>query len=158
MKRAYSVPVVLVLASLVLGPGLTTSVLAKGGGHKHDLVSRLEQRIEAFDLEEASQAAIYRIMDEARIDQRELRTEMREAREVMRSLMQQDEPVEAALMKQVDVIGALKLQSRKRGLKTLLEVRSHLTPEQRDELREGMKQRGERGCCERCGGQCGGGR
>ena len=162
MKRPYSVsvpvsvPVVLVLASLVLGAGLASSVSAKGWGHKHDPVSRLEKRIEAFDLEEESRVAIYRILDAARIEQRELRTEIREARKVMRSLLEQDEPDEAALMKQADVIGALKLQSRKRGLKTLLEVRSHLTQEQRDELRAGMKQRGKRGGCERCGGQCGG--
>ena len=58
MKRPYSVsvpvsvPVVLVLASLVLGAGLTSSVSAKSWGHKHDPVSRLEKRIEAFDLEE----------------------------------------------------------------------------------------------------------
>jgi Spy/CpxP family protein refolding chaperone len=56
--------------------------------------------------------------------------------------LEQEDPDEAAVMEQAEAIGALRTESRKQGLRTLLDVRALLTPEQRDDLYGPMGGRG----------------
>jgi Spy/CpxP family protein refolding chaperone len=145
MKRSHAVLSVLTGLLLFAGLGLTSTAFAKRLGRGPDPVSRLEAQVEALELDEESRTAIYGILDEARAVRRELRSQVREAREGLHSLLEQEEPDEAAVLEQADVIGTLQTQLRKQGLSTLLQVRALLTPEQRESLREAMPGPGGRG-------------
>jgi Spy/CpxP family protein refolding chaperone len=106
---------------------------------------QLEQLVEGLDLDEETLASVYEIMDSSRERHRELRRQIRDAHEQMRSLLEQEEPNEDAVLEQVDVIGALRTEAHKEGLRTLLKVRALLTPAQREQLLEQMRSRFEQG-------------
>ena len=142
MKLPRSVLLVFGALSLAGGLALSVTASARPPGPGGDRLGRLESRVEALDLDGESRTAIYAILDEARVNQREVRSQLREAREDLRTLLEQEEPDEAAVMEQAEVIGALRTERRKQGLRTFLAVRALLTPEQRERLRPQMGGRG----------------
>jgi Spy/CpxP family protein refolding chaperone len=151
--------------ALGLGLGLYQTAAARQGGHGGpggpDPGARLESQIEQLDLDEETRKAVYAILDESRVAQRDLRDQAREAREILHSLMQEESPDQGAVMAQADEVGAIHTEMRKNGLRTMLQVQQLLTTEQRETLRESFKgrrgrrgdrgDRGERGCD---GGDC----
>jgi Spy/CpxP family protein refolding chaperone len=60
----------------------------------------------------------------------------------MRTLLQQDNPKEDAVLAQSEVIGRLETDQRKQALHTMLTIQTLLTPEQRTSLREAMRPHG----------------
>ena len=79
-------------------------------------------------------------MLEASGDEREaLREQVHAAHQQMRALLEQEEPDVDAVLAQADVVGELHGALRKLKLRTMLGVRSLLTPEQREELHEGRR-------------------
>jgi Spy/CpxP family protein refolding chaperone len=142
MKHPRSVTMVLTALALVGGLAVSLTAFAKPPGRGGAPLSRIESRIETLDLDSETRNAIYAILDEARATHREHRSEVREAKEGLRALLEQDEPDEGAVMEQAEVIGALRTEARKHGLRTLLKVHALLTPEQRASLRETMRDRG----------------
>jgi Spy/CpxP family protein refolding chaperone len=94
----------------------------------------IEEHAEQLGLDEATLEAIGKIVDEARAEGRELRGELRSAHGEMRALLSQDEPDEAAVMKQAETIGELETELQKHRLRSVLQIRALLTPEQREEL------------------------
>jgi Spy/CpxP family protein refolding chaperone len=62
------------------------------------------------------------------------REQLSEARRVLRELVEQEAGVDA-VMAQTDAVGALETESRKAKLRTMLELRSLLGPEQWNELK-----------------------
>lgn len=111
-----------------------------GGGH-----GGLEKQIERLDLDDATLTQVYGILDASRGETRTLRREMRSAHQAMRSLLEQDSPDQEKVMAQADALGALATQARKQQLKTMLQIRALLTPEQRDQLRQAMRSGHHRG-------------
>lgn len=97
---------------------------------------RLKRLIQTLDLDAPTAAAVTKIVETAEPEHRELRRQLWEAHRRMRTLLQQDTPDEAAIMAQAEAIGALRTAVRKLRLRTMLQIRALLTPEQRQRLRE----------------------
>jgi Spy/CpxP family protein refolding chaperone len=95
---------------------------------------RLERRLGRLGLDRAQREKVEVILTAARKGRAERRTQLRQAFEQLHTLLEQEQPDEAAIMRQVDVIGGLKTEQQKAMLHTLLEVRAELTPEQRQKL------------------------
>ncbi|HEY8492977.1 MAG TPA: Spy/CpxP family protein refolding chaperone [Myxococcota bacterium] len=131
--------------ALALGLALTfgTSMDAwgKGPGHRgHG--PRLERAIESLDLDEAKRAELFGVIDAARPAGRELREQMRAARKEMRALLEDPAASEEAILAKAEQIGALATEMRKHHLRTLLDVRSRLSADQKAQLSEALGKRG----------------
>lgn len=100
-----------------------------GGGEGHAL-EHLERRVARAGLPPATSQAIYDRIDRARSERRSLDAALDEARDRMRSLLEAEPANLEAVMAQADAVGALETQGRKLGLRTLVEIRGLVTPEQ----------------------------
>lgn len=130
----FALVAVLVSASLVSAAAFAGGRGGScGAGRGHD--GGIERHIDRLDLDEKTRAEAFAILDAARPTQRELRREMRDARQELHARIQQDPVDEAAVYAQQDVLSALKNESRRLNLATMLQVRALLTPEQREQLR-----------------------
>jgi Spy/CpxP family protein refolding chaperone len=103
---------------------------------------RFKQLIAALGLDEKTLTEVNTVLDASHAEHQELRRKLYEAREHMRSLLEQERPDEAAVMSQADTIGALETQAQKLRLQTILHVRALLTPEQRAKLLDMLRARG----------------
>jgi Spy/CpxP family protein refolding chaperone len=113
------------------------------GGHEPGRV--IDEHADELGLDEETREAIQGIVDASRKDAKDFREELRGLHDAMRTLLSQDEPDEAAVMKQAESIGKVETEMHKHRLSTLLAVRALLTPEQRAELtRIREETRGER--------------
>ncbi len=101
----------------------------------------LEHLIEELGLDDETLAQADAVIDASRTEERSLR----EADRFMRTLLEQEEPDEDAVMTQVESIGGLRTNLRKEQLRTMLRVRALLTPEQRIRLLQRLKDRPRRG-------------
>jgi Spy/CpxP family protein refolding chaperone len=137
MKRSYALVFAVLALTGVLS--LTTSAWARAPRHGVDRMTRLEEKIDALNLDDATRSAIHNAIEEGRAEHEAIRSQLRKAHRDLRALLQQDTPDEAAVLAQSEVIGGLETEHRKQALHTLLTVRALLTPEQRATLREGMQ-------------------
>ena len=130
MKRLISILVVALLA-------VPTMAFA-GRGFKHGFghgFKRLNPVMVKKVLKEAgaSEQQIRRVqtlIDESKRKTLDLKHELEKGRMDIQQLMQADNPDRAAIFKQIDKVGALKLQMKKLWVGTILDVRKELTPEQ----------------------------
>jgi Spy/CpxP family protein refolding chaperone len=129
--------------SLFIALALATSAFARpGGGHGPGPGGFfLQRQIEKLELPAETRTKVDALLAESRTSQEKLHEQIRAAHDSMRALLDQDSVDEAAVMAQADSIGALMTQARKQDLKTLIEVRSLLTPEQRASLDQQMEER-----------------
>jgi len=118
----------------------TPSEARRSGSHG----PRLERAIERLDLDADTRAQAYAVIDAARPASRELRASLRAAYEEMRTLMEQPQPSEEAVLAAVEEIGGLKPELRMHDVRTLLQVGALLTPEQAEKLRSKLH-RGHKG-------------
>jgi Spy/CpxP family protein refolding chaperone len=105
-------------------------------------MTRLEEKLDALNLDDATRTAIHKALDEGRVVQDDLRSQLRKARQDLRAMLKNDNPDEAQVLAQAEVIGGLVTEQRKQALHTWLTVRALLTPEQRASLREAMQPHG----------------
>ncbi|MDH4016094.1 MAG: Spy/CpxP family protein refolding chaperone [Actinomycetota bacterium] len=109
---------------------------------RHDQMGHfLERHGEALGLDDETKASIERIVGESRARSKSLEETRREAKETLRQLIESDAVDRAAVMRQVDAVGALELEQSKLRTGTILDVRAQLTPEQRALLDERRKSR-----------------
>ena len=139
MKRSYGLALVFALLALTGVLSLTTSAWARAPRYGFDRMSRLEEKIDALHLDDATRTAVHKAIDEGRVAQDDVRNQLRKARQDFRAMLQQDKPDETQVLAQSEVIGGLVTEQRKQALHTLLTVRALLTPEQRASLREAMR-------------------
>ena len=144
MKRSYSLALGFAILALTGVLSLTTSAWARAPRQGFDRMSHLEEKIDALNLADATRTALHKAMDEGRVAQDDMRSQLRKARRDLRALLQQDSPDEAQVLAQSEVIGGLETNQRKQALHTLLTVRALLTPEQRASLKEAMQPPGTR--------------
>lgn len=104
------------------------------GEGRHSKLDKLERNLADLGLEKSQLDSAYQLIDQSRKDRRALDSEVRAAHERMRELLEQDAPDADAVAAQADTIGALMTQMRKIELRTTIEVRALLTPEQRSQL------------------------
>jgi Spy/CpxP family protein refolding chaperone len=105
-------------------------------------MARLEEKLDTLNLDDATRTTIHKALDEGRVAQDDLRSQLRKARQDLRAMLQNDNPDEAQVLAQAEVIGGLVTEQRKQELHTLLTLRALLTPEQRASLREAMRPHG----------------
>jgi Spy/CpxP family protein refolding chaperone len=111
-----------------------------GPRHGMRAEQRLEKHLEELGLEPQQLDAVRAILDESKRAREEQREQVRAAFEEMRALLDQDLPDEDAVMRQAERLGELHTEGHKAMLHTLLAVRAQLTPEQRSQLRERMRE------------------
>jgi Spy/CpxP family protein refolding chaperone len=70
------------------------------------------------------------LIDETKNKTLDIKHELEKARLDVEQLMQADNPDRKAIFKQIDKIGALRLQMKKLWVGTILDVRKELTPQQ----------------------------
>ncbi len=142
MKRSYSLALGFAVLALTGVLSLTTSAWARAPRYGSDRMSRLEEQVDALNLDAATRTAIHKAIDEGRVAQDGIRSQLRKARQDFRAMLQPDQPDEGQVLAQSEMIGGLVTEQRKQALHTWLTVRTLLTPEQRASLREAMRSRG----------------
>ena len=136
LRTAIKALVVCVLLASLTTPGLSHADSERfpraAGPHPGRFLE--EEYAERLGLEAGTLAAIHTIVETARLQNKTLGTELHQAHAQMRALLSQDTPDPAAVMQQADTIGALELAERKNRLQAMLQIRTLLTPAQRQEL------------------------
>jgi Spy/CpxP family protein refolding chaperone len=127
--------------ALVVALGLGSVGFARGPGHDGRW---LEQAIDQLGLDAETRTAVFGAIDAARPAARELRGQIRTAHDELRSLLDAPEPDAEQVMAQVEKVGALSTDLRKQHLRTLLQVKAILGPEQSQKLDEVLHQGHER--------------
>ncbi|MBI3782677.1 MAG: Spy/CpxP family protein refolding chaperone [Deltaproteobacteria bacterium] len=94
---------------------------------KHDL--------EKLGLSADQDQQVQAILDAAKTQREQQRSAVEAAMDKMHTLLEADSPDENAIMQQADTLGTLKTAQHKAMLHTLLQVRSILTPDQREKLK-----------------------
>ncbi|MBW2273732.1 MAG: periplasmic heavy metal sensor [Deltaproteobacteria bacterium] len=129
---------VTVAVSFFLITGLAGTALAKppggGPGGPHGEHRMLDRYADELDLDAETRAAIEAIADSSKARVQVLSLETETARESLRTLLDQELPDEAAVMQQVEAMGAIDVARRKEFFQALIEIRKRLTPEQRKQL------------------------
>jgi Spy/CpxP family protein refolding chaperone len=142
MKRSNVLALGFALLAFTGVCGLTTSAWARAPRQGFDRMTRLEEKIDALSLDDATRTAIHKAIDEGRVAQDDIRSQLRKARQELRAMLLLDKPDETKVLAQSEVIGGLETGQRKQALHTWLAVRALLTPEQRASLSEAMRSRG----------------
>jgi Spy/CpxP family protein refolding chaperone len=94
----------------------------------------LERHADELGLDADTRARIRQIAETSRDEEQPLATQLRALHEGMHQLLEGDAPKLDDVMHQADEIGALETQLRKHQLRTLLQIRALLTPDQRQKL------------------------
>ena len=115
------------------GPGM-------GGRH-------FERVLAEADLAPATEAKVRAILDNARQAHQPMRQQIGTARSELHDLLGADEVDAAAVIAQADVLGNLIAQAQRMRAATLLQVRSEVTRDEWQRLRDGLDEsfRGRRG-------------
>ncbi len=142
MKRSSTLATAFALVALTGVLSLTTSAWARAPRQGFDRMTRMEEKIDALNLDDATRTAIHKAIDEGRLAQDSLRSRIHQAHRDLRAMLQQDRPDETAILAQSEVLGGLETEHRKQSLRTLLTIQSLLTPEQRASLRMTMQPHG----------------
>jgi Spy/CpxP family protein refolding chaperone len=126
----------LLLAALLCVPagaeGPTPPPGPRGGPPDHPLF--LEQQAERLGLDQETRVKIRGIIERVRESREARRPKIQAAYEHMHELLSVEQPDDAAVMAQAELIGALELADRKERLMAMLTIRTVLSPEQRAEL------------------------
>ena len=142
MKRSYGLALGFAILALTGVLSLTTSAWARAPRYSFDNMSRLEEKINGLNLDDATRTALHKAIDEERVAQDDTRSQLRKAHRDLRAMLQLDNPNENAVLAQSEMIGGLETAQRKQALHTMLTIRALLTPEQRASLREAMRPHG----------------
>jgi Spy/CpxP family protein refolding chaperone len=135
MNRRSLITAVLVLIPFIAVSGTVLAQRGFGPPGKGDRMGDfLERNAEELGLDDETTEAIQQVLEEGRERARGLDDALHEAHMVMRDLLQQDVPDKTTVMRQAEVIGELEIERQKHRLSTLIEIRSMLTPEQRELL------------------------
>ena len=124
----------LVVAAMVSAGGVAAAPPGGGCGGGGPSLEHLEHGVARAGLPPETAQAVYQRIDQARAEQRSIEASLAAAHEQMRTLLDQDAPSADAVLAQADAIGALETQMHKLGLRTMLQVRALVTPEQWDSL------------------------
>jgi Spy/CpxP family protein refolding chaperone len=139
--KRLAFPATLLLAGLAFGPAFAQEEEPPPFHRRMQGEARLEQTLGEIGLDAAQKEKVRAILDASKQAREAHRERMRAAHEQMRTLLDQEKPDEAAVMAQADRMGALKTEGHKAMLHTLLAIRAELSPEQRAQLKEKMRER-----------------
>lgn len=108
------------------GPGGPSAMPYPGG--------MIERHAKRLGVDDATVAKMREKVEVTRKENEKLRKKVEAEQRSLQTLLEQDLPEEKAVMAQVDKIGTMMIAQRKNQLRTVLEIRGMLTPEQRAEL------------------------
>ncbi len=94
----------------------------------------MERHADELGLDQATRAAIQAIAARSRLVEQPLSEQLHELQKGMRSLLDADSPNLDDVMQWADRMGAAETELKKQRLRTMLEVRALLSPEQRQKL------------------------
>jgi Spy/CpxP family protein refolding chaperone len=94
----------------------------------------LERHADELQLDAATRESIRAIADRARAEEEPRAEELHDLRDSLRELLDAEAPKLEDVMALADRIGAAETELKKRRLRTLLEIRALLSPEQRRQL------------------------
>lgn len=97
-----------------------------------------------LDLSKEQQQQIRAILESKNAEMKTLREKMEAGSKRQAELISQDTPDEAAILKSLDELSAVRLEIARIRVHQVLEVQKLLTPEQRAKIRERMKERMDR--------------
>jgi Spy/CpxP family protein refolding chaperone len=127
----------LLLALFVLCaiPGIAAADPDRHGDRDRPGIERLlERHADRLHLDAATQERIRAMAAASRDQAQPLRDQAHRLHEEMRSLLSSDSPESAAVLAKADEIGRVETELQKQRLRTMLEIRTLLTPEQRREM------------------------
>jgi Spy/CpxP family protein refolding chaperone len=129
-----------VIASIVTAAAITVPVRAAADADSPDFLNEFDDRLDqrALDrhadelgLDDATRAKIDALVKNGRPAARARREQLHRERERLRALLSQLEPELDAVLAQADVIANVESEALKSRLRTTVEIRALLTPEQR---------------------------
>lgn len=143
--RSRNPSLVALALSTALALGLATAVASAhpgmGPGPRGGF---LERKLDSLGLAPETRAAVQKLLDDAKPAREASHQQIRQAHDAMKALLDAEPVDEAAVMAQADRIGALMTASRKQELRTLIQVRALLSPEERARLEQAMQERAGR--------------
>ncbi len=123
-------------------PGGAPPGIGRRGPHRPPPIEHvLERHAGELGLDADTRAAIREIATKARQDERPASDQLRALHEQLRKLLGGDSPKLDDVMQWADRIGAAETELKKSRLRTMLEIRTLLTPEQRQKLVEIFEER-----------------
>jgi Spy/CpxP family protein refolding chaperone len=137
LMGAAGAALALVVVAL-LGASTALSNPRHGGCQGRAPHARLEARLGDLNLDAETRAKAEQLLVQARTEGKSRWTELRDARRAMRDLLEQDSPAVEPLMAQADAVGALETEAHKAKLRTLIELRALLGPEQWQALKSSL--------------------
>jgi Spy/CpxP family protein refolding chaperone len=141
MRPIKSLSLAALLSALLVSPAFAGPGAGPGGpGGGPGMEGRFEQELAKLGLSDAQNQKVQAILAAAKPQREEIRGQMRQAFQDMRALLDQDTPDRSAVLAQADHIGQIQTQAHKDMLTMLLAVRAELTPAQRTQLRESMRE------------------
>jgi Spy/CpxP family protein refolding chaperone len=100
-----------------------------------------ENLFATLGLDEDTQAEIRTIKTTSRAELRKLLPQLQQAHQRMNALLDQDTPEEATVMEQIETMATIQMKIKQERLRTMLRVRTLLSPAQRTALRKKMRTR-----------------
>src|SRR5262247_2540584 len=98
MQRSYSLALALVALALTGVLSLTTSAWARAPRQGFDRMSRLAEKLDALNLDDATRTAVHKAIDEGRVAQDDLRGQRRKAHQDLRAMLQKESTDEAQVL------------------------------------------------------------
>jgi Spy/CpxP family protein refolding chaperone len=141
MLRTRTLSAAALALPLVLGTVLASAGSAKPGHGPGHPGRFLERKLDQLELAPETRAQVQSVLDAAKPAREASREQIHEAHRALRALLEQDPVDEAAVMAQADAVGALMTESRKQELRTMIQVRALLSPDDRAELEQLMRER-----------------
>ena len=147
MSGAAGAVLALVVVALL---GASTALSKPHGdcrGHhgKGARLDRLEAKLAELELDADTRAAAERVLEQARTEREARRDQVRDARNALHELLEQETPAVEQVMAQADALGALETEAHKSKLRTMLELRALLSAEQWQSLEASLRHgKGER--------------
>lgn len=147
MMGAFGAVLALVVVAL-LGAGMAESKPGHRGCHGRGpdaRFERLEAKLADLALPDETRTAAEQVIAQARTESETRHEEMRDAHQALRDLLDQETPALEQVMAQADVIGVLETEAHKAKLRTMIELRALVGPEQWQVLKDSLRHgRGER--------------
>jgi len=91
---------------------------------------------EELGLDESTVEALAVLAESERSESEALLADLEAAHEDLRALLDAETPDEAAILQQAELIGSVETDLRKTQLRSMLQLRALLSPEQRERLKE----------------------
>jgi len=129
--------------ALTLALGLASAGTAHPGMGPGPREGFFERKLDSLGLAPETRAAVQKLLDDARPTREAARQQIRQAHDAMKALLDAEPVDEAAVMSQADKIGALMTASHKQELRTMIQVRALLSPEERTRLEQMMQEHRE---------------